>query len=188
MPENLKLQIIHFCAPVIAGLKPAGMFSVSRKEYPYLTKEVRLLNKTFNKNNLFFFTLCRCVTRELLFIYNKKTLAKTLNNNAVQKYLIKKGYSAPVTIDNFNLPFQTTFMKHKEFPHEVGIFLGYPLEDVIGFEKNNGKYFKCSVGWKVYGNVNSAYKSLLSYEKCTNNMMFLYTTGKLAFEQLCYVA
>ena len=37
-----------------------------------------------------------------------------------------------------------------EFPHEIGLFLGYPVGDVVGFIKNKGKNFKCCGCWKVY--------------------------------------
>lgn len=38
-----------------------------------------------------------------------------------------------------------------DFPHEVGFFLGYPAEDVVGFIRNKGQNFKFCGRWKVYG-------------------------------------
>ena len=38
-----------------------------------------------------------------------------------------------------------------KFPHEIGIFLGYPLADVAGFIRNKGRNCKCIGTWKVYG-------------------------------------
>ncbi len=29
----------------------------------------------------------------------------------------------------------------KQFPHEMGLLLGYPVEDVVGFMENNGKNY-----------------------------------------------
>ena len=37
-----------------------------------------------------------------------------------------------------------------DFPHEIGLLLGYPPEDVSGFIENGGKNFLCSGYWKVY--------------------------------------
>ena len=39
------------------------------------------------------------------------------------------------------------------FPHEMGVLLGYPIEDVKGFIDNAGKNFLYSGYWKVYANV-----------------------------------
>ena len=36
------------------------------------------------------------------------------------------------------------------FPHEIGLFLGYPFEDVMGFIENKGENYLCSGCWKVY--------------------------------------
>lgn len=42
-------------------------------------------------------------------------------------------------------------MRTKDFPHEIGLFLGYPLEDVQGFIENRAEGYKCVGCWKVYG-------------------------------------
>lgn len=42
--------------------------------------------------------------------------------------------------------------KNKNFPHELGIFLGYPTEDVIGFLVNGGKSGKEGRFFKMYAN------------------------------------
>ena len=46
-----------------------------------------------------------------------------------------------------------------DFPHEIGVFLGYPLEDVVGFIRHRGKCFTCCGCWKSYG--------CLLYTSCT---------------------
>ena len=56
--------------------------------------------------------------------------------------------------------------EHKDFPHEIGLFLGYPPEDVKGFIDNNGKNFKSLGYWKVYGDVNKANELFDKYRKC----------------------
>ena len=53
------------------------------------------------------------------------------------------------------------------FPHEIGLFLGYPPEDVLGFIENKSPC-KCTGCWKVYGNVDEAKKRFELYNKCTS--------------------
>lgn len=57
-------------------------------------------------------------------------------------------------------------LEEPEFPHEIGIFLGYPLEDVDGFITHQGENCKLCGCWKVYGNVEQARRTFANYEKC----------------------
>ena len=49
-----------------------------------------------------------------------------------------------------------TCRKGKRFPHEIGVLLGYPAEDVKGFVVNEGKNYLYSGYWKVYGDLSEA--------------------------------
>ena len=51
-----------------------------------------------------------------------------------------------------------------EFPHEIGAFLAYPVEDVRGFLDNNGENFLYSGYWKVYHNVKETKKLFKQYD------------------------
>ena len=64
----------------------------------------------------------------------------------------------------------------EEFPHEIGCFLGYPVEDVIGFIQN--RPCKGVGAWKVYGNLNQANKSFQRFEQCTEVYLSMLKTGK----------
>ena len=43
-----------------------------------------------------------------------------------------------------------------EFPHEVGLLLSYPPEDVKGFIDHRAGGFKCAGLWRVYGDEEKA--------------------------------
>lgn len=64
------------------------------------------------------------------------------------------------------------------FPHEIGVFLGYPLYDVIGFIKNEGKYACCCGYWKVYGEQDAAERCFQRFNKCTRIYKRLFDSGK----------
>ena len=55
------------------------------------------------------------------------------------------------------------------FPHEIGLFLGYPPEDVAGFMTHQGKHCKCVGCWKVYGDEAAARRQFAAYKSCTAN-------------------
>ena len=57
--------------------------------------------------------------------------------------------------------------KDGEFPHEIGLFLGYPPEDVQGFMELGPDCCKCTGCWKVYGDEAAAQRKFAQYKKCT---------------------
>lgn len=64
------------------------------------------------------------------------------------------------------------------FPHEIGLFLGYPLEDVRGFIANKGRNSKYTGEWKVYGNLNTALRLFQSYQDSRRWVMEQAQKGK----------
>ena len=58
--------------------------------------------------------------------------------------------------------------ENADFPHEIGLFLGYPPEDVDGFIRNGARCAKCVGPWKVYGDEQAARCKFAQYRKCTN--------------------
>ena len=55
----------------------------------------------------------------------------------------------------------------EDFPHEIGLFLGYPLEDVEGFIENRGRNYTCCGCWKAYGDPEKARIRFDAYRRCT---------------------
>ena len=64
------------------------------------------------------------------------------------------------------------------FPHEIGVFLNYPLGDVIGFIENKGHNYKCKGCWKVYCNECETQKTFQRYQKCRNVYLRLWKQGR----------
>ncbi|WP_138378506.1 DUF3793 family protein [Collinsella bouchesdurhonensis] len=65
-----------------------------------------------------------------------------------------------------------------EFPHEIGFFLGYPYEDVIGFIENRGQNYLEVGPWKVYANQNQARRTFARYRRCARIYARAYRCGQ----------
>lgn len=65
----------------------------------------------------------------------------------------------------------------EEFPHEIGLFLSYPPEDVRGFIENKACRFKCAGLWKVYGDEERAKELFRQYKRCTDRCCALWRAG-----------
>ena len=70
------------------------------------------------------------------------------------------------------------------FPHEIGLFLGYPLEDVTGFIAAGGAEYRCSGCWKVYGDVEQAQRLFRRYAACRKRYLAMASSGLTLGEML----
>lgn len=62
-------------------------------------------------------------------------------------------------------------------PHEIGFFLGYPYDDVVGFIENKGENSLCSGCWKVYSRARDAQACFCCYKTCTAAYEDLFDEG-----------
>lgn len=123
----------------------------------------------FRCRNIFIVPIQKKGGRMLFFVYNRQLLSSVLENPKISDYLIKKNYPVQDGFDAVLYELLFRLMRDYEFPHEIGLFLGYPLEDVVAFEKNDGAFFKYSGSWKVYGcntqRKNAVFEAITSYLK-----------------------
>lgn len=169
--------IIHCGAPALCGIKPACLFSMTSQKFASGSEKLHQWQNQFSKEKKFFVPVKKSDGRFLFFVYDKKLLEKILQCPKNCSYLTAKGY--PV---EKGLAFVLAELLHRlavnsDFPHEVGLFLGYPLEDVIGFELNRAEDFKYSGIWKVYGDKASAIRRMNLYRNCTETCMKLLASG-----------
>ncbi|MEE3486759.1 MAG: DUF3793 family protein [Bulleidia sp.] len=177
----LEEYLIQFCSPVLASLKTAGMFCVHQCDSETLVSNVKQWNHLLNPYGLCAMILCEKEDRALVYLFRRSSLLAILKDPEVQEFLEPYGYCR-----NACHPFcWLAVLKQRleasdgaDFPHEVGIFLGYPLEDVKGFVQHQGRDCKAVGDWKVYGNVELAEQAFCRNRKCTRLYQHLYAGGK----------
>ena len=113
----------------------------------------------------------------LIYVYREKRLAENLKRPGVARFLKKYGYQNGEP-DQCLALLRKRFEAAQGFPHEIGIFLDYPLGDVIGFIQNGGQNYKCSGCWKVYCNECEAVKAFAKFKKCTSVYVRLWSQGR----------
>ena len=72
--------------------------------------------------------------RCLLLVYRPERLERQLADPAVRSLLLQEGYPVEGGLEAM-LETLTCRLAQEDFPHEVGLFLGYPHEDVEGFRE-----------------------------------------------------
>ncbi|WP_022748544.1 DUF3793 family protein [Lachnobacterium bovis] len=149
--KKLELQIIVQCTPVLIRCKTSNMLSVDEK-YEYSVK--RICKKMFLKT----VELVRLNGKIIFFVYDAEKLESYVSKKECRFVLHKLGYKIE-DLESDLLEFRNRYNLYlnsrKSFPHEMGIFLGYPIEDVVGFIKNDGRNSLITGYWKVYKDADS---------------------------------
>lgn len=164
MSEEL---LVKHCSPTLAGMKTGNIFNVTFKNEQEMRENIRRYNRLFCKKGLRIIPLRYKANRALLYIYRPSHLSRDLQRSEAIDLLKALGYKM-ATPERSVIELKKRISENDEFPHEIGLFLGYPPEDVSGFIENRAENCKCVGCWKVYGDDVSARKLFAKYKKCTD--------------------
>lgn len=123
------------------------------------------------------FCLCLHEHTALIYVVRMSCLQNDLFDPAVGEFLSSFGYTSQNAIDAL-LILRQHLMQSGTFPHEIGIFLGYPLADVKGFIINHCHNCLCCGDWKVYSDPENAVKTFRRYCKCKQIYRKMWKQGK----------
>lgn len=160
-------KLAFYAAPTLLGIKCASLVSLSADEFN-IDFHANYFNSKAIAKGLKTKILCSCKNRKLVLVYNEALLKKQLSQTEAKNILSEYGYPSWYTIDDYLERLSARIRSSGGFPHEIGVFLGYPTEDVIGFIQNKGENFKLCGAWKVYGSVEKAKRTFTNYDKCRN--------------------
>lgn len=146
--DRLGFWTARYCAPVLKGIKISNIMTAE-------TGTGRRLQKELESSSV----LCVCLwapkNREVLLLYRHEKLRSHLEKEPVQDFLRRWGYedlSVAAVIRRLRNRYARYLESGRQFPHELGVILEYPVEDVEGFIENQGKHFLMERYWKVYHN------------------------------------
>ena len=158
-------QFIRSTAPTLAGLKTGSLFPYRYAAKADAIRELRRYNQRLRPKGLRLLPLRMTEGFALLYLYRPGRLRRDLQQEEAAKLLRKAGY--PDCDEAGCLRELCRRLAGCEsFPHEIGLFLSYPPEDVIGFLEHREAGCKCTGFWKVYGDAEAAQKTFAQYKKC----------------------
>lgn len=158
-------MIVDLSAPTLAGIKTGSLFRVTYKDREKLNGELRRLNSSVKRAGIIAVPLFIGEDAAIVYVYRPCLLKKDISSEKAVSLLKGIGYHMTGTA-GMVAQLAKRFNRN-QFPHEVGIFLGYPVDDVIGFIKNPSKGYKLVGTWKVYNDVDSARNVFRRYQRCT---------------------
>lgn len=150
--------LIHASA-TLAGQKAGSLFRV-----PRILWSRKALSSLLQTTQLLCIPLQASSRSILVYLYDPQLLENILSQSDNISYLMQLGYSG-----NPDRALQMMLEKLEKsciFPHEVGLFLGYPLQDVQGYIENKGQNCLYAGYWKVYHNVREAKQQFYRYDRC----------------------
>ncbi len=159
--------IIKHCSPTLAGLKTANLFSCVYSKRQEIIQFVQNFNCRFSSRGVKMLPLDFGKTRALIYVFRPSELKKDLSDTQAKNILKNMGYDSFDSRNCLNR-LRRRVKACPEFPHEIGLFLGYPPEDVRGFILHKGNCCKCCGCWKVYGNEEKAVREFAKYKKCSD--------------------
>ena len=195
----LENYLIRYCSPTLASLKSGSLFNCRCSQDAELDESVSEWNSILAPRGISIHFLRRTDTTALIYVYRQSALKDTLSDPEIQSFLQSYGYDAcsccmgcaseQCIIENCLKHLEDRITEESgsngmRFPHEIGIFLGYPLEDVAGFITNRGKNCKCIGTWKVYGDDAYARKAFARFSKCSDVYNRLWKSGRRSVLQL----
>lgn len=159
--EKFGFRVVTQCAPVLKGVKISNLITMK----PGGWRKIRAYLK---KSRIICIPLYADAEKEVLFLYRYEQLERHLKNREVREFLRSCGYESfevASVLVRLRRRYQLYAGISKEFPHDLGVLLGYPVGDVQGFIDNRGENSLTSRYWKVYQNPKEAEKIFDLYDR-----------------------
>lgn len=158
--------LIKHCAPTLMRVKIGSMFTYKCSSYEYLYSQIFYWNTVLNRKGIYLTLLKYNGSRAVIYLYIKNKLERLLSDKKIYSFLEDYGYSFNDLEGSIKL-LSSRFESNENLPHEVGVFLGYPLNDVKSFIEHSGKNSLYTGYWKVYHNPDQSIKMFNMFDKCS---------------------
>ncbi len=171
---RLGFQVALQCAPFLKGLKVSCVISLDEELYSGLAE-------LFTGMDVIYHMLSRSDGKCLVLFYRPIEMKAYLADKQVWALLSEYGYSgmcAEEMLLRLSERIRDFSGREMGFPHEIGVFLGYPPEDVKGFIENEGKRYLMIGYWKVYSDLGRARMIFQEYDHAKDCAVNEFLTGK----------
>lgn len=113
-------------------------------------------------------------------LYLRSGLMEYLAETDVKRLMERFGYHA-MKLERILERVSEKYTSHMDgtggFPHEIGLLLGYPPADVLGFIQNNGRNYLCTGYWKVYSNQSECKRIFRGYSQAREMLIHMVSRG-----------
>lgn len=165
--DEFEMRLVQHCAPTLAGIKTGGLFNYYTVNSDCdINIQIKKWNCLLNPRGVALRVLSQGKDRSMIYVFRPNRLLKDFACPGVSAFLSDIGYDCD-SISSCIQKLAERIDGSTSFPHEIGLFLGYPLPDVKGFIENAGQNCKFCGMWKVYGDESQTIKLFEQFKKCT---------------------
>jgi len=180
--DCLTAHLMLECSEVLAGVKPANLISLVNRTRPcgrnlYQLWQTHQHQVASRFGSLEFIMLQDKPRAVLLLCFDRNHLEQHLSHAGIRTLLHKAGYQPQSGLDELLDLLLQRIVKHDRFPHEIGLFIGYPPKDVAAFMGMVKLPFTCQALWKIYGNPAQSLRLAEDYRCCRQRMGAILATG-----------
>lgn len=166
MPTAFDYLLANHCASTLVGVKAACLVSCCRLSPEEVSVSVEVYNAALNRSGLLFRIYHNALGFPLLFVYRPTLLWQRLRNPSAATILTGAGYPLDLGLKHCLDRLEEELASEEGFPHEIGLFLDYPPDDVAGYLLHEGRNCKACGYWKVYSDVDRARRLFQLYDVC----------------------
>lgn len=173
--------LVYNSSLVIAGIKPSATITL-KKNNKKLYENWDVFGKKFIESiGLKFIELRETCTSIIVLIYEENVLYKEISKEYNAEFLMKLGYSKSIEVESYVKTLKSRYESY-HCPHELGLFLGIPFEDVKDFmECTDKKCLLCGY-WKVYNDSCNAQVIFNKYDEVKDYTKKKFVEGTLSYD------
>lgn len=183
--ECLATHLMLECAEVLAGAKPANLLPLVNRTRPCGRNLYQIWNQHKHDlgcllHNLEFLELQQHGRSVLLLCFSRQHLERHLSHKGIRKLLSIAGYSPAESLDQLLSKLADRVRNNGVFPHEIGMFIGYPAKDVAAFMGMIKLPFTCQGPWKIFGDPCKSLCLAEQFRHCRRQMTNAISTATAA--------
>jgi hypothetical protein len=164
--NQMFLGLLLPCAPVIMHCRAACSLSVMHKSKEQMEVFSCFLHLILC-NQLLILPLVSTEDFTVYLIYREDMLLEKVSDERAKLLLDRFDYphgSLSEIVSRLSVRLGEYFYDDEVFPHELGVFLGFPMEDILEYIKEDGKNPLITGYWKVYQNAQNAMKEFSNFD------------------------
>ncbi len=179
---QINTLLASHCMPALVGWKPANLINVNKCKIPDGTVFITILREQIQAFPVRVEIIYENQTMLLLLLFRETFIRRYLAVKESRELLMLYGYEVWEEPDVILKQWKERYRRYKEegeeFPHEIGLLLGYPPEDVAGYINHQGKDYLLCGFWKVYHNISQAEALFQCYRNLRSKALQLTAEGR----------
>lgn len=171
----LAAKVLVNVSATLFGQKPSTLVNLTNRKDTNLIELWDAYGQDILPEGLEVFELKRNTDNLVLLFYKGDKLMETLTARQHLRFLQGFGYNQDMSLRDMLEHLKTRY--EQLCPHEIGIFLGIPLKDVLGYLGLVSLPCSYCGYWKVYGNPKKSIALFEHFRKTRDGVLSLMVSG-----------